>query len=1199
MNNIKQGDSIFEWILESSDAQLLISNDAEVKRTLSNAAANWILEKHYGVGAADALPDELHRTFGEVQRRLKDDWYVEGQLCEKLFYRATVFPEDPKFIRVLMRTRESGFPARQAMLVFENNVAGIYETDLDGKILSHNKAFCDLLGYTGEELESLNGSTLYLRAKARDAFISDLNQNGFLNNYEVCYRKKDGTAVWCLESAFLAHQQEQPTIVGTVVDITEQKHLRNQYESLFYSSVDAVVLIRDGEIIEANRRFMEIYGCSKEDLSKLKLLSEDNSIFAFREDERELLQLRLEKIESNEPGRAQLVSKRRDGSQFFSDVQYTRIADESGPLIQMIIRDVSERVLYEEALRDSEERFKKLSEVALEGVVFVVDDHIRDCNQQFVKLFGYRAASELYGKSIKDFVNENDLRRLNQTLEIKSINRTEIHTVNRTGNPLVLEATGSNIEYQDTGHNVYLFYDITARKRAEQALEQSTERFRSVVEHSPNGIFILTDGKVRYSNQAGVQLFDAEEEDDFYGFEFAELFVEAEQVREHLAQVRDGEDVELQEYRLITLTEREVQVGLKGTLSVYNNMPSIQVTLNNLTTRMKLMQESLRAELAEEINVVLKREIEEHKQTQQKLREAENFMRNIIQSSIDMIVAVDKDENITEFNPAAEQLFGYSQKDILGKPLSKLYASEKDYKKVLEGIRKESFFSGEVQNVTKSGNKFTSLLSASVIRDDDGNIVGSMGVSRDVTELKKAEREIRESEERYRDLFENASDLIFAFRTNGTLHYANKAFLETLGYTKSELRKLRFQDIVLSESLAECDDFFEEFAGKPLELDLISKSGKYIRVFGDSSIRFKNGKPDYIRAIFRDITDLRRHEQSALEQGAKLESIFNSTENMMMWTLGLNGQLTSFNNNFRRWVESEFGAVEAVETDFLQVLHERVNPDAYQRQLEQFGDAYGGKALQFELPLLNKHEEETWLQVFVNPVRIKSKMEEVSVLAYDITDRKEIDRKILDSLKEKEVLLQEVHHRVKNNLQVISSILNLQSSFVDDERTLELLAESQERIKTMSYIHETLYQTSDFSSIEFTDYINTLVRNLIQSYAPKDCEIILHTEFDSIYLNLDQAIPCGLILNELVSNALKYAFPDRDKGNLTLCILEKSGKIEMTVADDGVGLPEDFKYEESESLGIYLVYALTEQLDATINVESKGGTRFLITFDKQ
>ena len=564
-----------------------------------------------------------------------------------------------------------------------------------------------------------------------------------------------------------------------------------------------------------------------------------------------------------------------------------------------------------------------------------------------------------------------------------------------------------------------------------------------------------------------------------------------------------------------------------------------------------------------------------------------------------MIIAVDRNSHIIEFNQAALQQFGYRSEEIMGESSENLYRNKTDFKRIQKELRSEEAFSGEIQMVSKSGKTFTSLLSASVMKNDEDETVGFMGVARDITELKKRERELRESEERYRDLFENASDLIFSIDADGRFIYANNSFLEAMESTREELDQMQLKEIVANDAISKCNDLVAAFGGQPLELDFISRSGNIIKVFGDSSIRYNEGQAESIRAIYRDITDLRRHEEVALKEGAKLESIFNSTENMMMWTMDVNGELTSFNQNFIRWTEHDFGASYAMGDNFLEALKGFTNPDSYQGQLKNFEAAVEGKARQFELPVLNEKDGELWLQVFINPVRIKNELAEVSCLAYDITDRKEIDLKIRNSLKEKEVLLQEVHHRVKNNLQVISSILNLQSSFVDDERTLELLEESQSRIKTMSYIHETLYQTSDFSSIEFTDYISSLARNLILSYSRSDVQVELDTKFDKIFLDLDQAIPCGLIINELVSNALKYAFPDRDKGTLTLNITEKEGKIAMLVADDGIGLPKDFKYEDSDSLGIYLVYALVEQLDAEIKIDSEAGTTFLITFEKR
>ncbi len=1090
--------------------------------------------------------------------------------------------------------------SREALNLFEFNIAGIYETSLDGELLSFNDAFVELMGYASDELLSMSGNALYHAPEDRSAFVEEIIAAGNVRNREVRYRRKDGSIAWCIENAFTTDRNGSKVIIGTLVDITEQKLNADRFKSLFVASGDAIFIVENGKVIQANKRCCELFGYAQEELFEVDLFAPKKGLFWLAASERKLVEQSLSEAKE-EVRRVCTLGQRKDQSQFHCELTITCF-DLNGTLHnQIIVRDISERVLHEDAMRESEARFKLLSEVAIEGIVFVVNDLIRDCNAQFVTLFGFNKAEELLGKNVTDLIQETDLKRVVQLIDLQSMSRTEVRAQRKDGQLLILEATGSRIEYKHEDVYAFLFYNITSRKKTEQALEQSTERFKSLVEHSPNGIFILTDGKVRYVNQSGLHLLKYEEEDEIYDDSFIDFFHSEDQkvLRRDLIAVREGEEIEQKEFRLITSNNKQVVVGLVATLTVYDGQPSIQVTLNNLNTQMKLMQETLRAQIAEEINVVLKREIEEHKVTQRKLRQAENFTRNIIQSSLDMIMAQDSEGIITEFNQAAQKQFGYTAKQLMGKSAEILFANANDADYIRESIEKHGSFTGEVVNITRRGKKFTSFLSASVIRNDDGEIIGSMGVSRDVTEVKKAERELRESEERYRDIFENATDFIFSVGLNGKFLYANSAFLETMGYHIDELSELNLIDVVAGIKTE--SEITERFTGRTQELEFKSKTGKTIKVFGDSSIKYSEGKPESIRAIFRDITDLRKHEQLATEQSAKLDSVFNSTENLMMWTMNLNGELTSFNNNFVRWLEHDFNYAPKVGDDIITRIAKGVNEAAYQGELRTFGEAFTGQPRQFEIPLMSAEGMAMWYQVFVNPVRVGKKMEEVSCLAYDITDRKEIDRKILASLKEKEVLLQEVHHRVKNNLQVISSILNLQSSFVTDENVLSILKESQSRIKTMSYIHETLYQTADFSSIEFTDYISSLARNLVQSYAPSNTAIELIPEFDEIYLGLDQAIPCGLIINELVSNALKHAFKNREKGRLTIALSEKEGAVEMRVEDDGVGLPADFKYENSESLGIYLVYALVEQLDAEIKVDSKRnrGTRFLITFEKQ
>jgi two-component sensor histidine kinase len=306
------------------------------------------------------------------------------------------------------------------------------------------------------------------------------------------------------------------------------------------------------------------------------------------------------------------------------------------------------------------------------------------------------------------------------------------------------------------------------------------------------------------------------------------------------------------------------------------------------------------------------------------------------------------------------------------------------------------------------------------------------------------------------------------------------------------------------------------------------------------------------------------------------------------------------NNNFRYFMRDSLAEQLSVGDDIFSKMYAHRHQDYYQGQLDVFRRAFEGRPQQVEIPLIGAGGVVLWLQAFLNPVNIGEELEEVSCLMYDTTERKEIDKRVRDSLKEKEILLQEVHHRVKNNLQVISSILSLQSNYVTDERTKEILWESQQRIKSMSFVHETLYRTADFSSIDFHEYLRALASNLLHSYKPTGVDVDFRQSIDSISMPIDQAIPCGLIVNELISNSLKYAFTGKKKGSLELCVKDEGENICLRVTDDGVGLPQDFKYEESESLGIQLVYTLCEQLDAKLEIQTKknGGTTFRITFGK-
>ena len=321
-----------------------------------------------------------------------------------------------------------------------------------------------------------------------------------------------------------------------------------------------------------------------------------------------------------------------------------------------------------------------------------------------------------------------------------------------------------------------------------------------------------------------------------------------------------------------------------------------------------------------------------------------------------------------------------------------------------------------------------------------------------------------------------------------------------------------------------------------------------------------------------------------------------------MFTLNKKRQITSYNENFAKITSEIFNGNLNHSEHFIDIMNERISDESGVKDMPYFSKAFNGIAQDFEVPILGVDNTERWYQIFLNPISFNEKVSEISCITYDITDRKEADKKTRLALKEKEILLQEVHHRVKNNLQVISSLMSLQRSFVSDPSLVQVLEESQSRISTMSYIHESLYRNADFSSISFAEYLDRLSTNLVNSYSTPGCKVNYKPNLQDVKLPLEQAIPCGLIVNELVSNVLKYAFKDRKEGDFVLNVSEKGNKVEIEVADNGVGLPDNFEERKNDSLGIYLIYALIEQLRGEIKIESttqgRKGSSFLISFDK-
>jgi PAS domain S-box-containing protein len=459
------------------------------------------------------------------------------------------------------------------------------------------------------------------------------------------------------------------------------------------------------------------------------------------------------------------------------------------------------------------------------------------------------------------------------------------------------------------------------------------------------------------------------------------------------------------------------------------------------------------------------------------------------------------------------------------------------------------------------------------------------------------DRELRQQDARYRAVVEQQTELIARVQTDGKLSFVNDAFCRFVGRRRDEIVGLPIFDVVHPQNAAQLDALLQDRSGGPvaeddLRLQDADERTRWIH-FSALAIADSPEAITEVQLVGRDITEQKstrdelaeneRRNRIVLEQTGQLVYDYDLKSGNIHWS-GAIQEVTGF-------TPAEFESVDA------QGWEDRIHPEdrvAAIHELERVkatGDRY-----QMEYRFLQRNG--SYAHMMDNGIFLQDshgKAHRMLGTMNDITTRKLAEEQITSSLKEKEVLLKEVHHRVKNNLQVISSLLNLQTSVLVDKHALAQLRESQDRIRSMALIHERLYQSENLALVNFGEYLRDLANSLFRSYGLG--RVRLKISIQPLNLGVNVAIPCGLIVNELLTNALKYAFPEGREGEVELSFAHTdAGSYMLTVRDDGIGFPAGLDFRRSPSLGLQLVNTLTMQIDGTIEMSRDPGTTFSITF---
>ncbi|MFC1488920.1 PAS domain S-box protein [Thermodesulfobacteriota bacterium] len=740
-------------------------------------------------------------------------------------------------------------------------------------------------------------------------------------------------------------------------------------------------------------------------------------------------------------------------------------------------------------------------------------------------------------------------------------------------------------------------------KRAEKDVLDAKQKWTSLIENTNDFIMIIDDnGKIQYINRVipphtvnqviGKTLYDfsAPQHHEMIRQAVARVF-ETRKEGSYTSSVKHPTGVQWFETTMVPMIKEE---KVRSAISFNKNITEIkqaEETLRKAHDKLEHRVNKRSAELTE-INKQLKQEIEERKRIEEKLQA-------LLNATTETAMLTDLDAKILAVNEVAAKRFGKSSKELIGLGIFDYLPHDMAKSRKVKGD--EAVHTGKPVRFQdeRDGKYYDNNIYP--VFDAKGKTKALAIYAKDITETKQTKSALRESEERYKELTELLPISIYEVDNSGKITFANRSAFDQFGYTQDEFDQglIAFDLLAPEDRKRGMENIQRILNGEQLgiqEYIALRKDGSTFTGLTNSTTITHAEKNIGLRGFLIDITKLKQTEEALRESEERYRNLVEE-QSELICRYTPDWKLTFANEAYCKYFGKRHEKL--IGSSFMMLL-----PLEDQKKVAKNHHALLSSSLKemvHEHQVIDGKGEIRWQQ-WVNRVLYDRNglLKECQSVGRDITDLKKTETELKTSIKEKELLLQEVHHRVKNNFEIVSSLIEMSSMHKENQEVQNLCKNARARIHSMALIHTQLYQANRLDQVDMEGHIQELADHLSQVYKGNGGRITTMIEPSEVYLSVNQAIPCALVLNELITNAFKHAFQKQEKGTIYISINNSVGNtIQISVKDDGRGIPDGVDLSNATGLGLTLAKQLiVGQLKGEMRFNIDNGTEFQIEFKK-